>query len=131
MKKKILVVDDSPFVSRLLQLALKPRYEIIPAMNGKEAVEMAESQMPDLILMDIKMPEMNGYQATRMIRQNPMTQSIPILAVSALDGPIYEEKSFQSGCDDFIVKPFLAEDLIPRIEQLLKQSSGNLNNLPS
>ncbi len=129
MKKKILIVDDSPVVNKALQLLLERRYETIPAMDGKQAVEIATAQLPDLILMDIIMPVMSGHQATRLIRQNPKTHSIPILAVTALDGHIYEEECFQSGCDDYIAKAFLAEDLFPCIEKLLKKSSGNLSTL--
>jgi len=131
MKKKILIVEDNLAVSKALQLLLEPRYETIPAMDGKQAVDIAASQLPDLILMDIMMPVMNGYQATRLIRQNPKTHSIPILAVTALDGRKYEEECFQSGCDDHIAKPFTTRELVPCIEKLLKQSSGNQSTLPS
>jgi len=122
MKKKILIVEDNLAVNKALQLILERRYETIPAMDGKQAVDIATAQLPDLILMDIIMPVMNGHQATRLIRQNPKTHSIPILAVTALDGQIYKEECFQSGCDDHIAKPFLAEDLVPCIEKLLKSS---------
>ena len=131
MKKKILIVDDNLAVNKALQFILEPRYETIPAMDGKQAVDIAATQLPDLILMDILMPVMSGYEATRLIRQNPKTHSIPILAVTALDGHLYEEECFQSGCDDYIAKPFLAEDLFPCIEKLLKKSSSNLSTLPS
>ena len=106
-----------------LQLILEPRYETIPAMDGKQAVDIATAQLPDLILMDIIMPVMSGYQATRLIRENPKTSSIPIIAVTALVSHIMEEECFQSGCDDYIAKPFTTEDLVPRIENLLKQNS--------
>jgi len=129
MKKKILIVEDNPAVNKALQLILERRYETIPAMDGKQAVDIAATQLPDLILMDILMPKMSGFQATRLIRQNPETRSIPILAVTALDGHIYEEECFQSGCDDYIAKPFNTEDLVPHIEKLLKKSSGNLSPL--
>jgi len=129
MKKKILIAEDNLAVNKALQLLLEPRYETIPAMDGKQAVDIAATQLPDLILMDIIMPVMNGYQATRLIRENPKTHSIPILAVTALDGRKYEEECFQSGCDDHIAKPFLSEDLVPCIEKLLKKSSGNLSTL--
>jgi len=129
MKKKILIAEDNLAVNKALQLILEPRYETIPAMDGKQAVDIAATQLPDLILMDIIMPVMGGYEATRLIRQNPKTSSIPILAVTALDGHIYEEECFQNGCDDYIAKPFLAEDLFPCIEKLLKKSSGNLSTL--
>jgi len=123
MKQKILIVEDNLAVNKALQLILEPRYETIPAMNGKQAVEFAATQLPDLILMDILMPVMSGYEATRLIRQNPKTHSIPILAVTALDGHIYEEECFQSGCNDHIAKPFTTKDLVPCIEKLLKQYS--------
>ncbi len=131
MKKKILIVEDNLAVNKALQFLLEPIYETFPAMDGKQAVDVAATQLPDLILMDIIMPVMSGYEATRLIRQNPKTHSIPILAVTALDGHLYEEECFQSGCDDHIAKPFLAEDLFPCIEKLLKQYSGNLSTLPS
>ncbi len=131
MKKKILIVEDNPAVNKALQFLLEPRYETIPATDGKQAVDIAAAQLPDLILMDIIMPVMNGYQATRLIRQNPKTHSIPILAVTALDGPKYEEECLQSGCDDHIAKPFTTEDLFPCIEKLLMQPSGNLSTLTS
>jgi len=130
MKKKILIVDDNPDLIRILQVQLEDMgYDTVQATNGMQAVDIATAQLPDLILMDIIMPVMGGYEATRLIRQNPKTSSIPILAVTALDGHIYEEECFQNGCDDYIAKPFLAEDLFPCIEKLLKKSSGNLSTL--
>ena len=119
MKKKILIAEDNPVVNKVLQLLLRPRYEIIAAMNGKQAVDMTVTQMPDLILMDMIMPKVNGYQATRLIRQNPKTQSIPIIAVTALSSSEEQNECFQSGCNDYISKPFTTEDLVPSIERLL------------
>ena len=87
-------------------------------------MDFAATQLPDLIMMDILMPKMSGFQATRLIRQNPETRSIPILAVTALDGRTYEEECLQSGCNDYIAKPFNAEDLVPCIERLLDQDSA-------
>jgi len=106
-------------------------YDFVFAVNGAEAVKFATTQNPDLILMDIIMPVMNGYQATRMIRQNPKTRSIPVIAVTVLTSSEEREECFQSGCDDYIAKPFKIKDLASRIEKLLKQSSGNLSTLPS
>jgi len=119
MKKKILIAEDNPVVNKVLQLVLKPRYETIPAMDGKQAVDIAATQLPHLILMDIIMPVMNGYQATRLIRQNPTTGSIPIIAVTALSSLEEKDECFLSGCDDYIGKPFSTQDLVLRIEQLL------------
>ncbi len=129
MKKKILIAEDDLALNRILQLLLKGRYDTIRAMNGKEVVEIATTQKPDLILMDIVLPVMNGYQATRLIRQNPKTHSIPVIAVTALTSSEEREECFKSGCDDHIAKPFTTKDLFPCIEKLLKQSSGNLSPL--
>jgi len=102
-------------------------YDFVFAANGNEAVVIATTQKPDLILMDIIMPVMNGYQATRLIRQNPKTRSIPVIAVTVLTSSEEREECFRSGCNDHIAKPFTIKDLASRIEKLLKQSSTQHN----
>ncbi len=124
MKKKILIAEDNPVVNKVLQLVLKPRYETIPAMDGKQAVDIAATQLPHLILMDIIMPVMNGYQATRLIRQNPTTGSIPIIAITAGLHDTIEYGYLNVDCDDYVARPFLDDDLFPCIEKLLKQDSA-------
>ena len=120
MKKKILIVEDNQDLRQLLQLQLEHGgYETILARSGKQAVEMAFTLEPDLVLMDIIMPEMDGLEATRMIRQNPKTRSMPILAITAGVSNGIKEECSQSGCDDFIAKPFTIEQLASRIEILL------------
>ena len=111
-------MDDNQELIRVLQLLLK-NYVLILAENGKQAVEIAFTLQPDLILMDIIMPEMDGLQATRMIRQNPQTRSIPILAITAGVSNGIKEECAESGCDDFIAKPFTFEQLASRIKTLL------------
>ncbi len=124
MKKKILIVDDNPYMLQVLQLQLEDQdYETILATNGKEAVDMAVAHLPDIILMDIIMPGWDGIQTTRMIRQNSKTRSIPILAMTALDGPNAKEGCLNNGCDGYIAKPFTATQLESSIEKLLKQDS--------
>ena len=122
LNKKILIVDDNQELVRERQLLLK-NYALILAESGKQAVEMAFTLEPDLILMDIIMPEMDGLEATRMIRQNPKTRSMPILAITAGVSNSIEDECSQAGCDDFISKPFTIEELGSRIEKLLKQDS--------
>ncbi len=118
LNKKILIVDDNQELLEVMQQGLK-RYSLILAENGKQAVGQAFSLLPDLILMDIMMPEMDGPEAIRLIRQNPRTRSIPILVISAgVIGNIEEECS-KIGCDDFIAKPFTFKELGSRIEKLL------------
>jgi len=117
-------VEDNPDLLRILPRLLEDRgYDTIAATNGKEAVKMAASKLPDLILMNIVMPKMDGRVATHLIRQNPNTRSIPILAVTALYTPEDREAVLQSGCDDYLSKPFTSEQLLSRIENLLKQNS--------
>ncbi len=123
MKKKILIVEDNPDLSKVLELLLKIPYETISAKNGDEAVDLAVTVVPDLIIMDIIMPEMDGLGATRLIHQNPQTRSIPILAITAGVSNSIEDECSQAGCDDFISKPFTIVQLSSRIEKLLKQDS--------
>jgi len=124
MKKKILIVDDNSRVNKLVQMSLKDSYETISAKNGEEAVGLAVMEAPDLILMDLMMYEMNGLEAIRLIRQNPKTRSIPIIAITGGLSKTIEDECFRIGCDDYIAKPFTAEQLIPRIEKLLKHDSA-------
>jgi len=120
MRKKVLIVDDNSELLEVLQQGLK-QYDLILAENGKQAVEIAYTLHPDLILMDLMMPEMDGPQAIGLIRQNLKTHSIPILAISAGFITNINKECAQIGCDDFIAKPFTFTQLSFRIEKLLKQ----------
>ncbi len=120
MKKKILIVEDNQELIKVLRLLLKKKsYEIYLALNGEQGVAMATTKRPDLIIMDIVLPEMDGLRATDLIRKNPMTRSIPILAVTGEVNGNGQEECLQSGCHDFIAKPFTFEYLLPHIEKLL------------
>ena len=120
MTKKILVVEDHPDASNLLtrQLSILG-FPVILANNGMEAVEKAIEEKPDLILMDIRMPGMDGREATRKIRSNPETKDIPILATTVLDREAELTECIEAGCNDYIVKPFTPKQLASRIEKLL------------
>lgn len=125
MKKKILIVDDDPDLSRILHLQLKGQgYDTIQATNGKQAVEMAVTQEPDLILMDLMMPVMNGLEATRLIRHNPKSASVPIVIVTAKITLQNNEGYIQSGCNDFLSKPFTTKELGFCLDKLLKKSDS-------
>ncbi len=120
MTRKILIVEDSPDMVNMLQMLLKHRgYDSFTAKNGKEAVDMAASQLPDLILLDIMLPNMDGIEAARLIRQNPKTHSILILAVTAKAFPEDREECLKNGCNDYLAKPFTLEELASKIEKLL------------
>ncbi len=123
MRKKILIVEDIPGLIHILELEVQRLgYETILANNGQEAVEMAIAQLPNLIMMDIMMPEMDGLEAARRIRENPHTRAIPIIAVTALSSRKDKEKCLESGCDDYLSKPFTASQLSSSITRLLKQN---------
>jgi CheY-like chemotaxis protein len=132
MKKKIHIVDDELDLCHILQTHFELLgYDSILAVNGKEAVDLATSQVPDLILMDIMLPVMDGLQATRLIRENPNTHSTPILAMTARVSIEDKKNCFRSGCDDFLAKPFTVKEMISCIEKLLKLPSDNLGTFPS
>ncbi len=125
-------MDDNPDLICVLEVQLKNKgYDTVQATNGMQAVDIATSQVPDLIVMDIMMPQMNGLQAARLIRKSPKTRSIPILAVTAKISYADTEECLESGFSDHIAKPFTGAQLASRIEKLLMQSVGNLSTLPS
>ncbi len=125
MKKKILIVEDDQALRQVLKIHLELLgYDSILAVNGKEAVDLATSHLPDLIVMDIMLPVMDGLQATRLIREHPNTQSTPILAMTAKVTSEDKEECLRSGCDDFIAKPFTSKQLTSIVEKLLDQKSS-------
>jgi len=121
MQTRILLVEDDPGTVEVMQQELEVLgYEVTVAENGVEAVKMAISQLPDLIVMDIRLPKMDGLRAATLIRDNPNTGNIPILAatVNALAGD--REKCLEAGCNDYIAKPFTHRELGAAIKRLLK-----------
>lgn len=122
MKRKILLVEDNPATIDVIQKELEfLGYESVVAEDGKEGVEKASSYLPDLIIMDISLPKMDGLEASTAIRKNPKTQTIPILAATARALPGDKEKCLQAGCDDYIAKPFTHRELGAAIKKLLKE----------
>jgi two-component system cell cycle response regulator DivK len=121
MSKRILVVEDLPDNRQIIRDMLAPTdYEIMEAENGEEALAAIAKQRPDLILMDIQLPIMDGYTATSRIKSDPKLRSIPIIAVTsyALSGE--EKKARAAGCDDCVPKPFSPRQLLPKIRQYLQ-----------
>ena len=122
MKRKILLVEDNPATIDVIQKELEfLGYESIVAEDGKEGVDKATSILPDLIIMDISLPKMDGLEASTAIRKSPKTQAIPILAATARALPGDKEKCLQAGCDDYIAKPFTHRELGAAIKKLLKE----------
>jgi two-component system cell cycle response regulator DivK len=121
MSKRILVVEDQPDNRQIIRDMLAPTdYEIIEAEDGEQALAAIANQRPDLILMDIQLPVMDGYTATSRIKSDPTMQSIPIIAVTsyALSGE--EKKARAAGCDDYVPKPFSPRQLLAKIRQYLQ-----------
>jgi two-component system cell cycle response regulator DivK len=120
MSKRILVIEDQEDNRRIVRdLLTSVGYELIEAVTGEEGVAMAESQRPDLILMDIQLPGLDGYEATRRIKAKPDLRQIPIIAVTsyALSGD--DVKAKQAGCDDYVTKPFSPRALLAKIREHL------------
>jgi CheY-like chemotaxis protein len=115
----IIVAEDEDSNYELVKIVLSKRYRLVRAHNGIEAVTFCEDERPDLILMDIRMPEMNGLDATRIIKE--VNHDIPVIALSAyaFDENIREAKA--AGCDEFMAKPFRVEDLLDTVEKYIKK----------
>ena len=113
----ILIVDDTPANLRLLAGILAEQgYKIRPASNGQMALLAAQAQPPDLVLLDIMMPEMDGYQVCRMLKANERTRDIPVIFISALDETLDKVTAFLIGGVDYITKPFQVEEVLARVE---------------
>ena len=122
MSKRILVVEDQPDSRQVIRdMLASTDYEITEAENGEEALTAIAKQRPDLILMDIQLPIMDGYTATNQIMANPALRSIPIIAVTSYALASEEKKARAAGCDDYVTKPFSPRQLLAKIRQYLPQ----------
>ncbi|MFA7383628.1 MAG: response regulator [Desulfurivibrionaceae bacterium] len=118
---RILVVDDTPANVKLLSgLLTYNGYEVVTAASGAEALEKVETEQPDLVLLDIMMPGMNGYEVCRTIRKNPATEILPIVMVTSLDPAEERINGLQAGADDFLAKPVDEQELLVRVRSLLR-----------
>ena len=116
MLKKLLAVDDEPNNLQVLRQILRERYQLIFAPNGEKAIEAAALHQPDLILLDIMMPDMNGYQVCARLKENPATRDIPVIFVTAMSEVEDEARGFDVGAVDYIQKPVSASILLRRVE---------------
>ena len=120
MSKRILVVEDQEDNRRILRdLLASAGYEMSEALTGEEGVAMARTHRPDLILMDVQLPKLDGYEATRRIKADPALQSIPIIMVTsyALSGD--DIKAYEVGCDGYVTKPYSPRELLAKIREYL------------
>jgi len=118
-RKKILIVDDTEWNRDLLVQLLEDQYEIAQAVDGEEAVKKAGEERPDLILMDLGMPVMDGWEATRRIKANSETKHIPVIAVTSHAMVGDEMKAREAGCDDYIAKPVDENELMVKVKKFI------------
>jgi CheY-like chemotaxis protein len=124
MGERILVVDDDLDTVRLVGLLLEKRgYEIVAAASGEQAIEKAQTERPDLVILDIMMPDMDGYEVCRRLRSNVATSEIPVMMFTAKTGVSDKVEGFQVGSDDYLTKPIHAQELTSRVEAVLSRAA--------
>jgi CheY-like chemotaxis protein len=125
MMTKVLLVEDNEMNRDMLSRRLTRRgFEVVFAMDGKQGVALAQSEKPDVILMDMSLPVMDGWEATRRVKAEEATRSVPVIGLTAhaMDGD--REKAIEAGCDDYDTKPVELDRLIGKIERLVGNGKG-------
>lgn len=126
--KRLLLIDDDPNLILLVKDYLEFRgYEVVTAGNGREALEVLEQEIPDMIICDVMMPEMDGFAFVQHVREDPRTSWIPVLFLSAKGQSQDRVKGLNTGADVYMVKPFEPEELVAQVESSLKQSKRLLD----
>lgn len=121
-KGRVLIVEDNMDTYELVRFILeKNGYEVFLAVNGRDGVHAATKQKPDLIVMDLSMPEMDGWTATRLIKENKQTSAIPLIALTAHVLPGDRQRAVDSGCDEFITKPMDLLELVETVNRWVQR----------
>lgn len=118
-RRKVLVVDDSETVLLAERLLLSRSYDVVTARNGQEGVDRALAERPDVILMDVVMPLMNGFDAVSRLRADPVTRRTPIIMVTTRGELASLEAGHRCGCDDYVMKPFRGPELLAKVKSCL------------
>jgi DNA-binding response OmpR family regulator len=117
---RILAVDDEPHILKLVSFSLSSKgFDVIEASDGLTAVEIAEREQPDLILLDVMMPVLDGYEACRRLKANPATHDIPVVMLSAKSQKAEQAIGLEAGAIDYICKPFTPKDLVEQVRGFL------------
>ena len=120
--KKILVAEDEPDIRELIGITLRyAGYEVVEATDGEDAVEKARRESPDLILLDVRMPNMDGYQACNVLKARDSTQGIPIIFLSARGQETEIKRGLELGAEEYILKPFAPDELYRRVGSILER----------
>lgn len=131
MKETILVVDDEPAILRLIDYQLQSDgYEVLTARTGAEALRLIEGQLPDLMILDVMMPDMSGIQVCQALRSQPKTAELPVILLSARAQVNDKITGLHAGADDYVTKPVEMTELIARVEALLSRSRRLRNVQP-
>ena len=130
MSARILVVDDIEANIRLLQAKLEAEYyEVLTASDGPTALALAASEKPDIVLLDVMMPGMDGFAVCRRMKDDPETRHIPVVLLTALDGRADRVTGLEAGADDYLVKPFAMEELVARMRALTRRGHDATDRL--
>jgi two-component system, OmpR family, alkaline phosphatase synthesis response regulator PhoP len=119
-RKRILVVDDEIYIVHILEFSLTMEgYSVLTASDGEEALRIIEQERPDLVVLDIMMPKLDGYEVCRRLRQDDQFRTLPVILLSAKGRPVDREAGLQAGADDYITKPFSPRRLLEKMRELL------------
>ncbi len=124
--KKILIAEDERDIRDLIAFTLRfAGYEVLTANNGDEAVQMTKKELPDLVLTDVRMPKMTGYEACRLIKADPVTQHIPVVFLSAKGQDAEVQTGLDSGGDEYLLKPFAPDQLTRKVAEILSRAKAS------
>ena len=119
---KVLVVDDEEYIQHILNFSFGAEgYDVVTAADGEEGIKKAKSEKPDIIVLDIMMPKMDGYEACKRLKTDPNTKGIPVILLTAKGREVDRKLGSQAGADDYVVKPFSPGRLIERVEGMIKR----------
>jgi two-component system alkaline phosphatase synthesis response regulator PhoP len=119
---KVLVVDDEEYIQHILNFSFGAEgYDVVTAGDGEEGIKKAKSEKPDIIVLDIMMPKMDGYEACKRLKTDPHTKNIPVILLTAKGREVDRKLGSQAGADDYVVKPFSPGRLIERVEGMMKR----------
>jgi two-component system cell cycle response regulator DivK len=128
---KVLLVEDNEMNRDMLSRRLARRgFDVLMAVDGEQGVQMAKTELPDLILMDMSLPVLDGWEATRRIKAEAITKSIPLIALTAHAMAGDREKSLQAGCDDYDTKPIELLRLVDKMDRLLNENTLSVKSRP-
>jgi len=127
-KLKLLIVDDDPDILELLESTLESEFELIKASTGKEALEKLKGQLPDLLVLDYMLPDLEGPQICKIIRKDPLLSNLPVLMLTGKGELEHKVEGLESGADDYMTKPVNLMELLARISALVRRSQVNIKN---